>query len=277
MAKNSPAATRKSRIVALPADWGFKPSYAMPSLDDVPKEYRQGLEDGSLAMLHRRSTTPNTFCIVPASAAGPENARWELSDTLFKFEAKPRIMHLFELKDECREIVDYGPSMADYIATYSSPVFADQGKPLWSRFVYEQARASRIRRRREKAEKSAAWFNAQQGRQPKTLQKLSDQALLLLSAPLSTQLYMYRGLAAAMLELVQAGYGTVNANGWLDRVGQEGALAAAVEERIRRRLEWRWEDPEYIQQRLRSHRGVHWGEYTSGRRKKPTLPYPISL
>jgi hypothetical protein len=268
---------KEPRIVALPSDWGYKPTPALPDFSDIPAEFHEGLKDGTLLLVIRRSKTPNAWCVASADVPLPLDDRWELSDTLATLPDRPRALQLFSLKNESLQIVDYGAAMQSYIAMYPSPTFADQGRALWSTYAYDAKKAQERQRRRDKAEKATDWFNAQANTATKTVAELSNEALILLAASPYSRLYMYRGLANALLELVQAGYGNVNADGWLERPENLDLQAEAFEEKAARGLEARWQHPPSIEKRLRSERLVNPAHFMSGRRTRLRIPYPITL
>lgn len=209
--------------VDIELDYYFRPTYE--PLHTVHAFTRERLKSGELVLMLRRDTTPNIWGTMPAG--GEVGKGWDAAG-FEKLHCGPGL-ELFDLLDECRGVVDYGPELRAYMRVAATTAFADQGKPLWSRWRINEKKLQQAIKRRERAEKAASWFNDQQGADPCAVAKLSPAALLVLANAHTLgarKVWMYRSLARPVLELVRAGYGQVRPEGYFQLANENDALAA---------------------------------------------------
>lgn len=231
-------------------DYAFRPTPA--GFLGIPAEYHNGLLDGSLQLVLRRCVTPNRWCIVQAVTTPDRTAPWEFTGIMCRLDQQPDLM-LFTEHDWSSATVDYGGHFDKYIGMSGTKTFADQGKPLWTRYRVDAKKLDALRKRREKAVKCAASFNAHAGKVPCTVAELSNEALAVLCLQQDRHgnpapAWMHRSLADAVLQAVRAGHATVTADGSVE--SSQDAIKQATEERARRQVSVTWTDPEHILKRI---------------------------
>jgi hypothetical protein len=266
------------KTVSFQNDYCFHPSPT--ALQNIPEEYQAGLQDGSLKLVLRRCCTPHLWCIVEALESPNVHDRWPASSIVHRFglmgDSEPD-MSSFVVQAKSEAIVDYGPHMARYIAMTQSPAFADQGLPLWTLYQFDEVRYQKLLKRRQHAEQAASWFNKQRNNAPCAVEALSDEALAVLTLPTTpgAPIWMYRSLADAVLQLVRAGFATVDPEGHATM--STDVVEAARQELNRRGLAVKFTNPEYIQRALdRYNRHPRRGTTAfEAKRKPPELKYAL--
>jgi hypothetical protein len=256
-------------------DYAFRPTPA--GFLGIPPEYHEGLRDGSLELVLRRCVTPNRWCIVQAAATPDRTAPWDFNGVVHRLDEQPDLM-LFTEHDWSSAAVDYGGHFDAYIRMSGTKTFADQGKPLWTRYRVDPKKRDALQKRREKAVKCAASFNAHAGLAPCAVEELSNDALAVLCLQRNrhgnpTTVWMHRSLANAVLQAVRAGHAVVTADGSVE--SNDNAVTAAKQEWTRRGLYLTWEEPAHILKRieaLRSHPRYHLSSFKG---KHPETEYSM--
>jgi hypothetical protein len=261
-----------TRTITLQHDYGFRPT--LPLLHDIPDEFRDGVENGAMQLVMRRSITPNAWYIVPADFQPDPDKEWPVSQTLCKLDEAPGLA-LFTLQDESRRLVDYGPHMQRYIATMAqTSSFDDQGRPEWSRYALNVDAMCKQAKRLARAETAAGSFNLHAGRERRVVSALTDDEVLVLALGKdNTAIWMYRSLAGIVLQLVRAGHGTVLAEGRF--LPNESSATIASQVKARRDIKLCWTNPEAVEKRIAAYYRNPKHRYTNFKGKLPELAYPI--
>jgi hypothetical protein len=261
----------QQRTITLQQDFGFRPT--LPMFHDIPQEFHDELEGGQLQLVFRRSVTPNAWYIVLTEFQPNMDASWPAHETVHKLDEAPDLS-LFELRDESRSRVDYGPHMRQYISMAQTSSFDDQGMPEWSRYQLSDKAVSRHAIRLARAERAAKSFNRHIGLERRVVSALADDEVLVLAlGKHDADIWMYRSLATIVFHLVRAGHGTVSVEGKF--VPNQSSAAVASQVKARREICLAWSNPESVEKRLAAYYRNPKRRFSNFKGSPPELAYPI--
>jgi hypothetical protein len=109
-------------------------------------------------------------------------------------------------------------------------------------FVFDRRRFAQANARHLMGSISAASFNEQSGIEKKSVERLSDEALLVLDLSMQGRIRLYRSLSETILLLVRAGTGTVSSSGYFLPDEESACTAADLCKSLGLRMRWDTKD-----------------------------------